>query len=77
MRLRRLRETAASYYFWPGVALVGLAAGMALWAVARWRVDWAGQVIWSVFFALAAAALLGLAFREARADTARPGHERG
>lgn len=73
MRLRRLRETADSYYFWPGVALVGLAAGMALWALTLWREDWAGQVLWSAFFALAASGFLTLAFRESHREVRRPG----
>ena len=77
MRMSRLRETAASYYFWPGIALAGLAAGMAVWAVTLWRQDWAGQVMWSAFFALAASGLLVLAFRESHPATGRPGHERG
>lgn len=68
MSMRRLHESAGSYYFWPGIALVGLASGMALWAVTLWREDWAGQVMWSAFFALAASGLLVLAFRESRPE---------
>lgn len=73
--MRRLRELPTSYYFWPGLALVGLAAGMAIWAGTLWRVDWAGQVMWSAFFALAGLGFLTLAFRETRRESnaeARP-----
>jgi len=66
MRHLRLRHILPSYYFWPGAALLGLAAWMAVWAWTLWREDWAGQVMWSVVFALVAATLLVLAWRDSR-----------
>jgi FtsH-binding integral membrane protein len=66
MKALRLREMLSSYYFWPGAALLALAIGMAIWAWTLLREDWAGQVMWSVVFALVAAILIVLAWRESR-----------
>jgi hypothetical protein len=71
MKLLRLREMVGSYYFWPGAVLMVLAIGMAAWAATLWRVDWAGQVMWSVVFGVAASILLVLAYRESRPSPRR------
>jgi hypothetical protein len=60
-----------SYYFWPGAALLALAAGMGVWAATLWHEDWAGQVMWTVVFAVAALILLVLAYRESRPQPRR------
>jgi len=73
MRTLRLREMTASWYFWPGVALLGSAAGMAAWAAALAQEDWFGQAMWSTFFALIAVILLVLAYRESRPEPLRTG----
>ena len=72
MRPSWLRETAESYYFWPGLALAALAIGMALWGLTLWRQDWAGQIMWSALFGLAGCVLLALAFAESRHPHRRP-----
>lgn len=70
--MRRLRQSAGSYFFWPGAVVLALALGMAAWGLVLHRVDWAGQAMWSVFFALVAAGLLTLAYRESTAEAKQP-----
>jgi len=71
MKAFRLREMTASWYFWPSLALLALAVGMAAWAAALSQGNWLGQVVWSVFFAVIALILLVLAFRESRPQPLR------
>jgi len=54
----------ASYYFWPGGALLALATVFAVWAGTLSGENWAGQVIWSTFFGVIALILIVLAYRE-------------
>lgn len=71
MRALRLREMTGSWYFWPSIALLGLAVGMAAWAAALAHEDWLGQAMWSAFFAMIGVLLLVLAFRESRPEPQR------
>jgi hypothetical protein len=62
----------AGHYFWPGIPLLALSAGSALWAVTLSGDNRSGRLVWSAFFGIIALLLFVLAYRKSRILQPRP-----
>jgi len=61
-----LGESHNSFYFWPALVFLTIAAAFAGWALALAASNWVGQALWAVLALVIGLLLLWTAARESR-----------